>query len=61
MKIELSAEGANYLLRKLETDLEYYRTLAGSGKCSPNNRAKWELVRELHHHLSGIKEVKEAA
>jgi hypothetical protein len=54
MTIELTEVGARYLLRKLEIDLEYYRTLGGNPKCSVESREKWEVVRELEMRLREV-------
>jgi hypothetical protein len=56
MKIELSAAGAGYLLKKLEIDVEYYGTLAGHPECSMGNRLNWEVVKELEKRLREVVE-----
>ncbi len=47
MKVQLSPEEAGYVLGLLKDHLEYYRVLAGNGKCSAKNR-------ELHKLLEGL-------
>jgi hypothetical protein len=47
MKIELSAEETGYVLGLLKEHLEYYRLLAGNGKCSPKNLARREFLEGL--------------
>jgi hypothetical protein len=47
MGIELTPEEAGYVLGLLKEHLEYYRALAGNGKCSEANRAKHRMLEGL--------------
>jgi hypothetical protein len=49
--IKLSPDETAYLLGLLKEHLEYYRLLAGNGKCTPTNRAKLAMLEALEIKL----------
>jgi hypothetical protein len=51
--VELTPEEAGYVLGLLKEHLEYYRLLAGNGKCSEVNRAKHRMLEVLWMKLVG--------
>jgi hypothetical protein len=56
MTITLTNSELAFLRRLLRPYLDYYGTLAGSAKCSPANRARWDEVRALEQKLNGSAE-----
>jgi len=47
MEIELSPEERTYLRKLLKEHLDYFRTLAGSAKCTAPSRAKAQMLEAL--------------
>ena len=52
MRIDLEPEEIGYLRGLLTGHLEYYRVLAGNGKCSDKNRDRHRFLETLTTKLS---------